>query len=100
MAADNMFSRYSTCLCLWTNMQSCNNVLITGLKETADVLSADAVADVTDHAADSTLDVVDEVIDEAHTAIDFAGNTSDILLFGVGTKSLTMFGLKILPTVM
>ena len=89
-------------------ISSCDNVLVTGLKETADVLivvavadAADAadVADVADDAVDIILDVVNVAIDETDTVINCAGITSDTLLFGVGTKSL-MFGLNVLLTVM
>ena len=50
-----------------TRIPSCYHVLIIGLKETVDELSANAVASVSDHAADITLDVVDVVTDVADT---------------------------------
>ena len=60
------------------------------------MLSADAVADVAYDVADIPLDDVDVVFDDADTVIDCADTTSD--MFGVGTKSLTTFGLKVLLT--
>ena len=60
------------------------------------MLKADAVAGGADDAADITLDDVDAAIDDSYTVIDCADATSD--MFGVGTKSLTTFGLKVLLT--
>ena len=82
------------------HISSCDNVLITGLKEAANVLIAVDVADVADVADDAAdITFVDVAIDEADTVINCACSTSDILLFGVGTKS-SMFGLRVLRTMM
>ena len=51
-------------------ISSCDNVLITRLKEAANVLSVDAVTGVADQVADMTLGIVDMAIDEANTVID------------------------------
>ena len=45
-----------------------------------------------------TRDDVDAAIDDSDSVIDCAGTTSDV--FGVGSKSLMTFGLKVLLTLM
>ena len=89
MAADYMLSTDSTCLCLWTNMQSWRHPNIVLWRCIGNWIESGR------RPIKSWRRGSDALIDDADTVIDWDGTTFDVLW--VGTESLT-FGLKLLLT--